>query len=76
MAQERRKRVTPVRVSMYCDCGGEFILGNGTTNDVIAVLLSNPPKYPHTCNKCGKQEYFVKEYPYIDYEEYNMFKQF
>jgi hypothetical protein len=44
--------------AMQCDCGGELVhvLDVKSTN-------SNPPKYRHICNKCGKVEYFDNYYP-------------
>ena len=36
------------------------------------VLTSNPPKYPHRCNKCGTtMDVSGIKYPYISYEPVN-----
>lgn len=34
---------------LHDGCGGEF-------NPTGISLMSNPPQYPHVCNKCGKEE--------------------
>ncbi len=40
----------------------------------MAVLMANPSRYLHTCNKCGHDEYDTETYPkakveYVDKEE-------
>lgn len=62
MPEERRIPVTVVRVYLYCDCGGVM----GFTGECLA---SNPPKYPHTCDNCGKH-WNVRghTYPKTEYE--------
>lgn len=42
-----------------CECGGEFeFMGQ--------ALLTDPPRYPYICNKCGKQKVkIVNETIYI-----------
>lgn len=32
-----------------CECGGEFEFMGW-------ALLTDPPRYPYICNKCGKQK--------------------
>jgi hypothetical protein len=54
-------------VRATCECGGEF-------EPTGMVLMSNPPKYPHTCNKCGKEEIFVKKFPHYTFEEIDVTK--
>jgi DNA-directed RNA polymerase subunit M/transcription elongation factor TFIIS len=45
----------------FCDeCGEELVF----TGD---VLLTDPAKYVHKCNKCGNIEWFSKSYPCIEY---------
>jgi len=61
MSQEDCREMRTVQVRRICDCGGE-LLPEGR------ALLSNPPKYPHTCDRCGKAETFLKQYPLIHYE--------
>lgn len=47
-----------VVVDYQCDdCGEGKMIPTGV------VLLSLPPQYPHTCNKCGKQKSFRERYP-------------
>lgn len=59
---EKRDEVKVVRVRKLCNCGGEM-LPNGL------VLSSYPPKYSHTCNKCGNVEAYWDRYPKVEYEE-------
>lgn len=44
---------------IYDKCGNGIMERN---NDV--PLMTNPPQYFHTCNKCGNKEYYNKSYPY------------
>lgn len=50
-------------VRQYCDKCGEELTFTGE------VLLTNPEKYVHKCNKCGNTEWFYKSYPCIEYKE-------
>lgn len=43
-------------VKEVCECGGEFVFDG-------IVLTSYPPKFPHTCNKCGKKVTLDRQYP-------------
>ncbi len=43
-------------VKEKCECGGEYVFDG-------IVLTSYPPKYPHTCNKCGKKVHLDTQYP-------------
>lgn len=31
------------------------------------VLTSNPPQYPHRCDRCRAEETFAREYPCLEY---------
>lgn len=31
-----------------------------------STLLTNPPQYPHECNRCGHKEIFKVMFPYIE----------
>lgn len=67
--KEYEEIVTPVRsvcIKRYCLCGGEF-----EYSDSGITLASYPPKYLHTCIRCGVSITFDKIYPYIGYEECN-----
>lgn len=46
-------------VEMVCDkCGeGKMIPSGG------GILCSNPPLFPHICNKCGNEENYKIRYP-------------
>lgn len=51
--------ITPLLVNYGCDkCG---------TNMVPAgqAYLTNPPRYPHICPKCGARDTFSETYPVI-----------
>lgn len=61
------KRVPAMVFSVYaiCKCGAEM-LPDGTRLD------SNPPWYPHYCNRCGNRESLREVYPrqqFIDKQE-------
>jgi hypothetical protein len=47
-------------VEMVCDkCGeGKMIPSGGE------ILCSNPPLFPHICNKCGNEENYKIRYPF------------
>jgi len=47
-----------------CDKCGEGKMRNAGT-----ALLSYPPQYPHTCDKCGHQVVFSRIYPCTVQEE-------
>ena len=54
--------VSVVKDRLICDCGGEIVRTDG------GVRMSNPPQYPHECNKCGEHQYIRGEsYPRIRY---------
>lgn len=47
-----------VIIDYICDaCGNGHMLPSGM------ILLSDPPKYPHECNKCGAAQTFGTKYP-------------
>ena len=60
---EEEVPVTVVQVVKRCECGGEFEYTPGMTQ-----TLECPPRYTHTCNKCGKKSRFIKIYPYQKYK--------
>lgn len=31
------------------------------------MFMSNPPKFPHTCDKCGSEMIFNEKYPKLTY---------
>lgn len=62
---EKRKFVFPIEVRLFCDedgCPGEMRPDG-------RCLASNPPWYPHVCEKCGARENTRKVYPFIEYKE-------
>lgn len=59
---EIRKEMKVYQVDMQCpECGEGFMRSNGFT------LLTNPPHYQHTCDKCGFCEAYLVQYPTITY---------
>lgn len=60
---EKEIEVKTVEVRQYCDKCGEELTFTGE------VLLTNPEKYVHRCEKCGNTEWFPKSYPCIEYKE-------
>jgi predicted SprT family Zn-dependent metalloprotease len=58
---EQFQEVRSYKVSYICECKGEVL-------PTREMLMSNPPQFPHKCNKCGKEYVFDKKYPYIAYE--------
>ena len=58
-----RKIKSEIEELMICDCGGIMIFTGMT-------LTSNPPKYVHQCNKCGRNNNSFSIYPlrYFTYE--------
>ena len=60
---KKRTRMIPIKTEMICDkCGGTMI-------PTGMCLMSNPPKYPHKCDKCGFEETYNVSYPNIEFEE-------
>lgn len=57
------KEVKVVEVNMKCDECNEGLMEPVGNN----VLMTNPPKYPHKCNKCGYRENYTRIYPYQKY---------
>ena len=60
---KKETEVKPFEVKQYCELCGEELTFTGE------VLLSNPPKYVHKCDKCGKQFTFSQSYPSIEYKK-------
>lgn len=60
---EKQTEVKLYEVHQYCDKCGEELIFTGE------ILLSNPEKYVHKCNKCGNVEWLSKKYPCIEYKE-------
>lgn len=46
------------RERLLCDCGHEMQADN-------IMLPTDPPKYPHSCEKCGSSGVFSHVYPRI-----------
>jgi hypothetical protein len=49
------------RAEAFCECGGKFVPSG-------VALLTNPPKYPHYCNKCNAKDVFPNTYPKVVYK--------
>ena len=62
MIEEKRECKT-YRVHAKCSkCSTGYMLPDGK------ILLSDPPKYPHTCNNCGHKEDLDNKYPAFAWE--------
>lgn len=60
---EMKTRVKMYSVEYVCDeCRKGVMQSTGIT------LTSNPPQYPHRCNKCGAEQTFMECYPYTTRE--------
>lgn len=60
---EKQTEVKSYEVHQYCDKCGEELTFTGE------ILLSNPEKYVHICEKCKNYEWLPKKYPCIEYKE-------
>lgn len=61
--KEKLTEVTTLRVEWPCpDCEDGYMVADNM------VLTSNPPQYPHACDKCGYMIYsgIYKRYPRIE----------
>lgn len=38
---------------------------NGWMRPTGIVLTSNPPQFPHKCQKCGYEQIYSVRYPYV-----------
>lgn len=61
---ETKTKIQPFQIDYVCNECGE-----GRMRPTGLALLSHPPKYPHVCDKCGKERIFRESYPKIVYEE-------
>jgi hypothetical protein len=53
-----------VIVKMICDkCGDGEMKPDGNI-----ALLSDPPKYPHRCDKCSSTDSYTQRYPTVRYK--------
>lgn len=60
---ERETEVKTILVQYRCDdCGGNVV-----KNTDSSILLTNPPKFRHCCESCGKEYLFIQSYPYTKY---------
>jgi hypothetical protein len=56
---ERRYEIRQEEVAYVCDaCREGEMLSDGF------CLTSNPPQYPHRCNRCGHMQTFDARYPF------------
>lgn len=60
---EVKYKLSMYEVDMICDkCSDGHMRPDGV------VLLSDPPKYPHTCDNCGATAVFPFMYPRVMYK--------
>lgn len=70
MPVEKKFKVIPYEVHMFCECGGKFIEKPSISGDA-KMFFGFPTiqqKHKHICDKCGKVEFFDDQYPKIIYE--------
>lgn len=71
MPIEKKFKLIPYKVHMFCDCGGKFIedplISKGA--EIFFGFPTIQRKYKHICDKCGKVELFDDQYPKIIYEQ-------
>ena len=61
---ERETKVETYQVRLFCDgCADSEMEFTG------AVLMSNPPQYPHRCPNCGKVTHERTKYPLTRHKE-------
>ena len=58
----RKIPVIPFKISVLCDCGGEFIFKD-------SPVALHPRVYKHVCNKCGYELLLQESFPQTVYEE-------
>lgn len=58
----RKVPLLPFKLSVHCDCGGEFVF-----NDTPVAV--HPRSYKHICNKCGVEVMLRESFPKTVYEE-------
>lgn len=56
-------KVEAFMASAQCGCGG-FFEADGPIN-----LLTDPPKFPYACKKCGNKELLNERYPKVVYRK-------
>jgi len=57
-----QRQMHTVQVDCRCDACGE-----GCYRPSGFALLSNPPKFPHACTRCGDKKTFNLTYPHIQH---------
>lgn len=60
---EQTYPVRTVGVKYLCDCGGEMVYEDGNI-----MLMVHPPRFTHTCDKCGNTEHLLQKYPTVRWE--------
>ena len=58
----RKVPVMPFKVSVLCDCGGEYVFDD-------APVALHPRVYKHKCNNCGYELLLQEHFPQTVYEE-------
>ena len=56
--------IKPIGVKRICEHCGE---GEMVKDKTELLRLTNPPMFPHVCNKCGGKLSLPKQYPYIEW---------
>lgn len=68
---EKRQPVHAYMVKAFCPTPEEKYGGIACEGELVPdgqILLSNPPKFPHKCERCGATINLSERYPLIRYE--------
>lgn len=61
---EQKFELKAVGVDYVCDnCGDGVMVATGSF-----ALMSDPPQWQHSCNKCGHPRAFFEKYPTVRFE--------
>ena len=68
-ADEVETPLQTMYVEKVCECGGKM-------KPTGVCRTTNPPQYPHLCDKCGKEKTYNEVYPVIRYSEFEAVEEF
>jgi len=62
----KKTEVKVFKVNRVCERCRE---GNMILDKSGVARLTYPPRYSHTCDNCGNNDFFIEKYPEIVYED-------
>ena len=68
MSKIIRQEVKTFISNLVCEKCNEGFMQKVATEMATIGLLSNPPKFKHVCTKCGREDWYVQNYPALTYE--------